>query len=299
MNLLSRHMWHYNHLHCQSCCPPTLMRFDGMPKLHLRRKDPGRLVRSVCSLQWRLAEDIHQFIQKSTCKSQISRVQVKPDQVDVKQHFWISYEAMSEMPFRSVCFHSPSAFRECDFAYKNHTISTRSSRWMCLKVIRPWFFGAHEPSPRCFLCGKSIIPEVKYDIFWFSKRNGSYRHLVHQIWTKIAGYSRMFSAFYLALPSKPPWRGVLMVLLWRKMTLWMVVSWDLMALRLVLSFSLRELLRLQGVTLLMEEIRFTNWDEVNNGIFCISTGVGFLPSIAVPPDWYLWVNSDVGYGRIW
>ena len=148
--------------------------------------------------------------------------------------------------------------RQCDFAYKNHTISTRSSRSMCLKVIRPWFFGAHEPSPSCFLCGKSIIPEVNYDIYWFSSRNGSYGHFIHQIWTKIAGYSRMLSAFYLALPSKPPWRGVLMVLLWRKKTLWMVVSWDLMALRLVLSFSLRELLRLQGVTLLMEEIRFTN-----------------------------------------
>jgi len=146
----------------------------------------------------------HSSGQKFTCKSQISRVQVKPDQIDVKENFGISYETISEMLFRSVLLSFTFCHSVSAKTYKN-TFSARSPRSMCLKVIRPCFLVPMNPHQVVFFEVNQIWGQLWHLLIL--KKNGSYRHFIPQIWTEIAGYSHMLSAFYPALPSKQPYVG--------------------------------------------------------------------------------------------
>ena len=186
-------------MHCPRTHAPSIL-----TPIHLRQKDPGPLVRSVCSLQWRLAEDIHQFrnshANRKFHESRSNRI--KSMSRKILEYLMKPLFFWNAIPQRFAFIHL-LPFRQCENLQK-HVFSS-IPKVDVLKGDSPLFFGPHEPSPSCFLWGKSIWGQLWHLLIL--KKNGSYRHFIPQIWTEIAGYSHMLSAFYLALPSKQPYVG--------------------------------------------------------------------------------------------
>ena len=125
-------------MHCPRTHAPSIL-----TPIHLRQKDPGPLVRSVCSLQWRLAEDIHQFrnshANRKFHESRSNRIKSMSRKIleYLMKPFLKCYSA-------AFCFHSPFAIPSVRKPTKTR-FQLDPPRSMCLKVIRPCFLVPMNP----------------------------------------------------------------------------------------------------------------------------------------------------------